>query len=316
MKILSQNDREILNCKICNGYAKGNQGLAMHIKHQHKNISFDEYRKQHLGYVQPLQGNIICKICNKKWHNLAQHIIRIHKIKPDDYFQKFGKTELIENRIKEKQLSGFREFNIRTKGLSPLKRLQSTLGIDNGKKYYEKWRENLKGIFTKKWYINKYGKDKGRELYIKRCDRICFTTSFKNNKIRNEQRWSKISQKLFWELYNELKSKNLTIYFGDLNHEYSCNVPRHNFDFVVLENKKVIEFNGNKFHPNPCMTEKQRKKWKQVYTNKNADEVDKCDKDKINAAIKNGFEFKIVYDSEYCKNKEKVKEECLSWINQ
>lgn len=100
--------------------------------------------------------------------------------------------------------------------------------------------------------IEKYGEAKGKERWKKRQEKW-----LKNFKFNN---FSMISQDLFWNLSNELKSlKN--IYFAELdsdkqmdksgkNNEYrlvleGCTILP---DFIDIKRKKIIEFQGSYYH--------------------------------------------------------------------
>lgn len=97
--------------------------------------------------------------------------------------------------------------------------------------------------------INKHGEEKGKLVWQKRQQKWC-----KNNKKSN---FSKISQKLFWLIYNNLKDKN-NIYFATLkngelddsgrNNEYRLQLKTRIIlpDFII--NKKIIEFDGDYYH--------------------------------------------------------------------
>ena len=69
-------------------------------------------------------------------------------------------------------------------------------------------------------------------------------------------KYSKISQDLFWKIYNKLDN-NDGVYFHDLNQEYVMRIPdkyQHKntvmmFDFK--QNMKIIEYNGNYWHSKP-----------------------------------------------------------------
>ena len=76
--------------------------------------------------------------------------------------------------------------------------------------------------------------------YEERNTSISKTSYFRIFNKTNRKNYSKKSQKLFWELYNNLFLQNQKIYFGELNHEYSCGM-NTNFDFVMPEKKKIID---------------------------------------------------------------------------
>ena len=127
---------------------------------------------------------------------------------------------------------------------------------------YEAATEKIKerqSTFSLEKCIEKHGEEKGRERWIQRQEKW-----LKNYKKNN---YSKISQKLFWETYNNLdehykKSKN--IYFATLNqttkkqeienrnNEFRLKLNKSFIlpDFFVLEDKKIIEFDGVYYHRN------------------------------------------------------------------
>ena len=83
----------------------------------------------------------------------------------------------------------------------------------------------------------------------------------------------------------------------DLNHEYGCET-NQNFDFVVLDIKKIIEFNGDKWHANP-----KYYKYNDIpmngFINKTAKEIWINDLLKNNKAINNGYEILTIWENEW-----------------
>lgn len=98
------------------------------------------------------------------------------------------------------------------------------------------------------WFIRKYGKDLGKNKYEE-------TVIEKMNvlSVLKANRFSIISQELFWSIYNKLEDKE-NIYFHDLNFEFVFKIPekyKHEntvmmFDFK--QNNKIIEYNGKYWH--------------------------------------------------------------------
>ena len=161
-------------------------------------------------------------------------------------------------------------------------------------------------------WVNKYGKetaDKRYEEYKKTLSKTSFWNKF--NKI-NKQNWSKISQELFWKIYEQIYDKYEKIYFGELNHEYGCET-NQNFDFVIKDNKKIIEFNGDRFHANPALYKANDipLSFLKLY----AAEIWENEKIKIEKAKNNGYNIKVVWESEYLNNKEKTIKNCIDFIN-
>lgn len=180
---------------------------------------------------------------------------------------------------------------------------QSLSGSGNpmyGKSVYDTWVEKL-------------GKEEADKRY-KQYKQTLSDTSFwhKFNKI-NKENWSKISQELFWKIYEEVSPYYQHIYFGELNHEYGCETNK-NFDFVIKDNKKIIEFNGDRFHANPALYKAHNIPLS--FLKLHANEIWENDKIKLDKARKNGYDIKIIWESDYLKNKETIIKDCINFINQ
>ena len=166
--------------------------------------------------------------------------------------------------------------------------------------------------WTLRWFIDKYGLDIGQQKYVERSEQIKKTTHFKvlNKKSRNN--YSNISQELFREVLGQIKDNYQKIYFAELNHEYSCGTPT-NFDFVVVDNKKVIEFNGDKFHANPNMFKEND--FPNPFNKKlSSKDIWLIDEHKIKSAINNGYEVIVVWESDYIKNKKNCVKQCIDFV--
>lgn len=174
--------------------------------------------------------------------------------------------------------------------------------------------KKLKGTFTLNWFINKYGDADGSKRYNERCNNLVYKSTFKIYNKTNKNNFSKISQNLFWDLYNDdtLILKQKLVYFGELNHEYGCET-NTNFDFVVKDDKKIIEFNGDIWHGNPVL-------YKIDDTpnpyNKNITTSDIWDTDnkKLERARNNGYDILIVWEKEYIENREEVTKICKTFL--
>ena len=260
-----------------------------------------------------------CCVCGKELKSLSglsSHIKQIHKMSYIEYSLKFYGIDLIKiekeyqenveinrEKGKAKSLAGLKKYTDSIKGKS----IKERLGYEG----YENFRKNMKGIFTLEWYVNKYGED-GVKKYQDRCKNISKTTYFRKYNKENKNNWSKISQELFWNIYKIISSKFHNIYFGELNHEYSCGVSRKNYDFVVLDNKKIIEFNGDKFHANPKYYTECDIPIK--FYEKCAKQVWKEDKIKLNKAKKNGYDILVIWENDYNKCKNDVIIECVEFL--
>lgn len=129
----------------------------------------------------------------------------------------------------------------------------------------------------------------------------------KNNPNRIFGSYSKISQELFWGIYEQIpEGLQKECYFAELNKEYFINF-KDNFllyDFCITNKKIIIEFQGNYWHRNPKFyeaTEENIRIWKR-------------DKFKKQVAEENGFQVFYVWESDYKKDKDGIIQICLQFI--
>jgi very-short-patch-repair endonuclease len=117
-------------------------------------------------------------------------------------------------------------------------------------KYYVDRKLKLKKIKTNSlsWYIKKYGEKLGGEKYVKSVElKLNRLTELKAN------RYSQISQELFWEIYNQLNDIS-NVYFHELNKEFVIKIPeKYNYNKTVMivdfiQNNNIIEYNGEYWH--------------------------------------------------------------------
>jgi very-short-patch-repair endonuclease/ribosomal protein S27E len=158
-----------------------------------------------------------CPICNKNYCLFSYE---------KNYFNKYCKKCFNEKIIKYPQKEWFKE------------------------KYGEEWEVHYKinrdkitefKVNSVNWFIKKYGDDfeEKRKKYIdSQVERIL--------KLKTK-RVSKISQELFWEIYNRLSDKN-NCYFHELNKEiFLHNDGKLYFPDFVYKNK-IIEYDGKYWH--------------------------------------------------------------------
>lgn len=165
---------------------------------------------------------------------------------------------------------------------------------DEWSQHYTDRREYLSKLKTngKEWYINKYGEIDGINLYRQDVEaRIKNITTLKGNK------YSKISQDLFWRIYEQLIDKT-DMYFHALNKEYVIRIPEiYNHENVVMMvdfkyKNKIIEYNGNYWH------------------NTKKDDV------RYSILKEMGYEVLVVTSSEYNRNKksQEIIDKCFKFL--
>jgi len=127
---------------------------------------------------------------------------------------------------------------------------------------------------------------------------------------------SKISQKLFWLIYEKLPDDlRQKCYFSELNKEFDIENKEigvhYLYDFVITSIKFCIEFNGDFWHCNP-------KLYQENYVNKmismSAKEIWEKDKSKIDFLKNKGYEVFVVWENEYEKNPEDVLQKIIDLI--
>jgi len=149
--------------------------------------------------------------------------------------------------------------------------------------------------------ISKYGEELGKIKFNERQIKWA-----RNNKKSN---FSKVSQKLFWEIYEKLENKNtFDVYFATFkngekiedgtNNEYVLKLDKSFIkpDFFIKNSKKIIEFDG-------------------VYYHNSIPENIKRDIKRDLMIKKNGYLIYHVNENDYKNNKNEVVENCIKFIN-
>jgi hypothetical protein len=110
----------------------------------------------------------------------------------------------------------------------------------------------IQTTFSLEKCIDKYGEDEGRKRWLNRQE--------KWNKNYKKTNYSKISQELFWKIMGELDFSKNKIFFatydngkksdGSINMEYTITCKNMSLkpDFLLLDNMKIIEFDGIYWH--------------------------------------------------------------------
>jgi len=162
---------------------------------------------------------------------------------------------------------------------------------NSGKKRSKETKEKMSKNKKKYYREHPKAKEKAKRSFIKASRKKSF---------------SKISQKFFWKIYNEL-SKDLQeqTYFAELNHEhYMCG--KYMVDFYIKSLDLIIEFFGDYWHANPD----KYKKDDIVYGKVKASQVWKKDEQRIKDLKNKGYTVKIIWekDLEKLKNIDKIME--------
>jgi len=83
-----------------------------------------------------------------------------------------------------------------------------------------------------------------------------------------------------------------------------------------MDRKKIIEYNGDQYHANPLKYEANS--YPHPYRKEkgySAKDIWEYDLYKENLALKNGYKYLTIWDSEYKQNKEIVIQRCIDFLN-
>ena len=185
---------------------------------------------------------------------------------------------------------------------------QKRHGADEGYKKYVKYIEKQSYRKSRDFYIDTYGEEEGERLYLE---------SIK--KKQNNTSASKISQKLFWQIFNAINDKNITNYFKfyEYNKEYTTysktNSKCYMYDFVDMKSKKCIEFHGDIFHGNPTIFSESDTPhpWRKDTLCRQLWEEDSV---KMKEITDRGFVLLVIWEKEYYDNPEATLIKCLNFL--
>lgn len=205
------------------------------------------------------------------------------------YLEKYGKDEGLKEWIKYKE----RQDHCSPKAF--IKKYGETDGIYRYNLYSEKQKSGFRTRIED--FILKYGKDEGGKRW----------ESWKFNSVNNKENssgYSKISQKMFWEIYERLELvgfKNLDkeIKFYELGGEQIFKINSEGFTIIFVDFKIkncIIEFQGDYWHrtENSKLKDERRKLYLES----------------------KGYNVLFVYEKEYTKNKIETLEKCITFIKE
>lgn len=334
----------ILTCLDCGEIVNGGSHMSRHVKLIHKYSSYDEYKLSHNLLVTEKklinEGALSCMICGLFSHDLTSHILRTHKIKVSDYKEKYGEIrskKYLNNQSNNIKGNKNPAYNHNGK-YSPLsnsflysdtvdrKSIIDKISLSNKNNgnndttliYWtnrgftkEESKEKVKerqSTFSLQKCIEKYGKLEGIERWEKR-QRKWHDSCKKSKKIG----FSKISQELFWSIFEHLDcynkpyiffaelNENKTLDSTGLNNEYRLKLGNRFIfpDFINIKSKKIIEFDGTYWHGK--------------YIIRNSNRLRDWQRDEI--IQNNGFEVLHIKEEEYRNNKEYAIKKCLEFLN-
>ena len=182
-------------------------------------------------------------------------------------------------------------------------------GEEDGTKRYKELNE--KKAHTLSYYIEKYGEEEGRRKYEE---------YYVNHK---RKQYSLISQLMFNQIQLLIGDLGIGAKYGEdeayIELNYDDGSYRMTFPDYLLGNK-IIEFNGDVWHMNPKMYSAtdifpifEKEHYRSGIGNTAAD-IWKYDEMKLNGYKQLGYDVKVVWESEYHENPEKIIQECIDFL--
>jgi hypothetical protein len=170
---------------------------------------------------------------------------------------------------------------------------------EEGRKLWDDYCKRQSYTNSLEYMIKEYGEEEGTKKYKEFNFARANTSSIT---------YSKMSQKLFNELYNLIEAKD-NIFYYTLNNEYSVitNTKVYNLDFYDKTKNLVIEFLGDYWHANPLLYKEDDKfiRSNKPVTAKQIWKADKSRKNNICKQLNNPIYIEI-WESDWNKNPEKV----------
>jgi hypothetical protein len=256
----------------------------------------------------------------KKWEAYKTKISFANS--EDGYISRYGEDVGTEK---------FKKQAERNSGNLTLERKIELFGEEVGLEEYNKMKITLKERHSLENYINLFGEEEGSHKYTK----LCAVRSYKNSlsyyieKYGEEEGIKKIKEvkntgmhmnnfsKISMELFDNLKNFSTkygadeeTIHLNESENK-ECSIWNIKPDFIYKN--KIIEFHGDRFHGNPelfadddCCHPFQ--------SNVTAKDMRNND-DRRNKVLENrGYEIKIVWESDFRKNKNEIIAECKQFL--
>lgn len=160
-------------------------------------------------------------------------------------------------------------------------------------------------------FIKRYGEELGLQKWNERQEKWLLSMK----KVGAFKGFSNVSSELFSNLEYKLNKK---LFYGKNENTIRLKERSINPDCLYKETKKIIEFYGDYWHANPKKynASKEIKKIKTSDSHKStAKEIWEHDAQREKDIIDAGYKLKIVWESDFTNNPDKVLNECLEFLN-
>lgn len=236
----------------------------------------------------------INKLKSDKATNLKGFINRYGEIEGTLRFEKFqSSSKHVKENYSEQEWLNYIEIKRLTSNRSVEYWISKGFNLEDARKELVNFQKSHSPIYKEYWISNGLSEEEAINKVINLySDCKKRSTPFKKP--------SKESLKIFEPIYQLLKDRGLEARYG-LNSEYYITYIDDNgklryylYDFTIIEYKIIIEYHGEKYHPNP---NKDLTNWTQLKTGRSAEHCLRHDQHKKDVAISNGFKYLEVWSS-------------------
>jgi very-short-patch-repair endonuclease len=209
-------------------------------------------------------------------------------------------------------------------------------GVEKGKDIYRKYCEKQRYVgVALDYFIDLYGQEEGTRIYeycnkskahtldnyIKRYgdDGVeKFEQYISNHSVTG---YSKSSQEFFVALYNNYyQNKTNKIYFATHNKEFGILDTKsgtyRKYDFVDIDSKTIIEYNGDYYHANPKIYRPDDVISFHNGMKKTAKDIWKNDEEKYDLARQRGYQVIYVWESDCNDDMKSVIDRCVRFLEE
>jgi hypothetical protein len=171
--------------------------------------------------------------------------------------------------------------------------------------------------------LEKYGEIEGKKIWASRQNKWLKTLDSKTEeekleilrkKIMNNKKYSAISQDLFFNILSRINDIKNICFFAENNGEIDVEKDGVIFKPDFVYKKNIIEFFGDYWHCNPLIYKDEEKKIRRGSKKYSVKSIRKIDEFRLNFFKENGYSIMVVWEDNYRKNKEKVINECIKFL--
>lgn len=317
-------EKDLIICKIC-----GKQSTRIYGAHlKSHGLTSDEYLKLYPGSKLYTESDNKKTTINSGKHMREEKYKKMfsEKIKGENNPNSKSKTTEEERRKRSPFSKDFVGYKDEKEAIEFQQKIKKSIKPEQRIKKIEYWVKkgyseeesrliisDKQKTFSLKKCIEKYGEEKGKEIWLKRQEKWQ-KSLLKNGNMKCG--YSEISQKLFYDIINNYDIEDRkNVYFATKNQEYFLSKKGNFFQYDFTDNNKnkIIEYNSDMYHANPIIykSEDNPHPYRKWLTSK---DIWKHDEEKLKMAEENGFEIFVVWDSDYRKNPDKILSQCLEFL--